>query len=171
MCVFSHVQFWLFATPWTGAPSFFLELFLHSSPVAYRAPTNLGSSAFSVVSFCLFILFMGSHGKNTEVVCHFLLQWNSLVVQMIKKKKKSAYNAGDPGSIPGSKGSLEKKVATHSNILVWRIPWREEPGGLQSMGLQRVGPNSKLHSLTLHWITFHCNSPPWAIRLGWPYMT
>ena len=38
---------------------FFLELFLHPSPVAYWAPTDLGSSSFSVVSFCLFILFMG----------------------------------------------------------------------------------------------------------------
>ena len=40
-------------------PSFFLELFLHWSPVAYWAPTNLGSSSFSVLSFCRFILFMG----------------------------------------------------------------------------------------------------------------
>ena len=39
--------------------SFFLELFIHWSPVAYWAPTELGSSSFSVVSFCLFILFMG----------------------------------------------------------------------------------------------------------------
>ena len=38
--------------------SFFLELFLHWSPVAYWAPTNLGSSSFNVPSFCLFILFM-----------------------------------------------------------------------------------------------------------------
>ena len=38
--------------------SFFLELFLHWSPVAYWAPTNLGSSSFSVLSFCLFMLFM-----------------------------------------------------------------------------------------------------------------
>ena len=38
--------------------SLFLELFLHWSPVAYWAPTNLGSSSFSVLSFCLFILFM-----------------------------------------------------------------------------------------------------------------
>ena len=34
---------------------------------------------------------------------------------------------------------LEKEMATHSNILAWRIPWMEEPGGLQSMGSQRVG--------------------------------
>ena len=39
--------------------SFFLELFLHSSPVAYWAPTDLGSSSFSIIYFCLFILFMG----------------------------------------------------------------------------------------------------------------
>ena len=36
---------------------------------------------------------------------------------------------------------LEKKMATHSSILAWRIPWMEEPGGLQSMGSQRVGHN------------------------------
>ena len=40
-------------------PSFFLELFLHWSPVTYWAPTNPGSSPFSILSFCLFILFMG----------------------------------------------------------------------------------------------------------------
>ena len=34
---------------------------------------------------------------------------------------------------------LEKGLATHSSILAWRIPWTEEPGGLQSMGSQRVG--------------------------------
>ena len=44
--------------------SFILELFLQWSPVAYQAPTDLGSSSFSVLPFCLFILFMGfsSHG-------------------------------------------------------------------------------------------------------------
>ena len=36
---------------------------------------------------------------------------------------------------------LEKEMATHSSILAWRIPWTEEPGRLQSMGLQRVGLN------------------------------
>ena len=34
---------------------------------------------------------------------------------------------------------LEKEMATHSSILAWEIPWMEEPGRLQSMGLQRVG--------------------------------
>ena len=39
----------------------------------------------------------------------------------------------------GQEDPLEKDIATHSSILAWRIPWKEEPGGLQSMGLQRVG--------------------------------
>ena len=38
-----------------------------------------------------------------------------------------------------TKQPMEKEMATHSRILAWRIPWTEEPGGLQSMGLQRVG--------------------------------
>ena len=39
----------------------------------------------------------------------------------------------------GGEDPLEKEVATHSSILAWRIPWTEEPGRLQFMGLQRVG--------------------------------
>ena len=35
--------------------------------------------------------------------------------------------------------SVEEEMATHSSILAWRIPWTEEPGGLHSMGSQRVG--------------------------------
>ena len=38
----------------------------------------------------------------------------------------------------GQEDPLEKAMATHSSILAWRIPWTEEPGGLQSIGLQRV---------------------------------
>ena len=54
-----------------------LEIMLHWSPVAYWAPTDLGSSSFSILSLCLFILFMGFQSKNTEVVCHSLLQWTT----------------------------------------------------------------------------------------------
>ena len=55
--------------------SFFLELFLHWSPVAYWTSTNLESSSFTVLSFSLFICSWGSQGRNTEVVWHSLLQW------------------------------------------------------------------------------------------------
>ena len=52
----------------------------------------------------------------------------------------SAYNVGDLSSISrGQADPLEKEMATHSSTLAWGIPWMEEPGGLQSMGSQRVG--------------------------------
>ena len=51
--------------------------------------------------------------------------------------KESACNAAD-GSIPDWEDPLEKDMATHSNILAWEILWTEDPGRLQSMGLQRV---------------------------------
>ena len=49
-------------------------------------------------------------------------------------------NAGDTGSIPGSERSPGEgnPGATQSSILAWKIPWTEEPGELQSMGLKRV---------------------------------
>ena len=53
--------------------------------------------------------------------------------------KESAHNVGDLSLIPGWEDPLEKRMATHSSILAWRIPWTEEPGGLQSIESQRVG--------------------------------
>ena len=44
------------------------------------------------------------------------------------------FNTGDLGSILGWEDPLEEEMATHSRILAWKTPWREEPGGLQSMG-------------------------------------
>ena len=46
-------------------------------------------------------------------------------------------NARDAGSIPGLVRSLEKEMATHSNILAWKIPWTEELGGLETMRSQK----------------------------------
>ena len=51
-------------------------------------------------------------------------------------------NAGDiknAGSIPGWEDPLKEGMETHSTILAWRIPWTEEPGVLQSLGLQSLG--------------------------------
>ena len=50
--------------------------------------------------------------------------------------KMSTYNAGDLGLILGQEDLLEKEMASHSSTLAWKIPWMEESGGLQSMGLQ-----------------------------------
>ena len=55
--------------------------------------------------------------------------------------KESACNAGELGLILGQEDPLEKGMATLSGIHAWRIPWTEEPGRLQFMGLQRVRHN------------------------------
>ena len=61
--------------------------------------------------------------------------------------KESACNEETRVWSLGWEDPLEKGMATHSNILAWGIPWTEEPGGPQSMGLKRVGHN---------WATFTC---------------
>ena len=53
--------------------------------------------------------------------------------------KSPPVNAEDVGLSPGWKDPLEKALAVHSNILAWGIPWTQEPSGLQSVGLQRIG--------------------------------
>ena len=58
-----------------SASSFFLELFLPSSPVAFWAPTDLGSSSFSVISSCLFIVFMGFSRQEYWSGLPFPSQW------------------------------------------------------------------------------------------------
>ena len=66
--------------------------------------------------------------------------------------KESACNAGDletVASIPGQKDPLEEEMAAHSSILVRKIPWTEEPGGLQSRGHKSIGHDSMTKQLKL----------------------
>ena len=65
------------------------------------------------------------------------LPWGSV-------SEEATCSAGDVGSIPGSGRSLEEEMVTHSSILAWRIPWTEEPGGLQSRGLQESDRTEQL---------------------------
>ena len=67
---------------------------------------------------------------------HLFVIPSSLVAQMVKHLP--AMRETQVRSL-GWEDALEKEMATHLSILAWRIPWIEEPGGLQSMGLQRVG--------------------------------
>ena len=53
---------------------------------------------------------------------------------VVKNLPANAGDSGDLSSISGQGGPLEESVTTHSSIIAWRIPWTEEPGGLQSMG-------------------------------------
>ena len=102
--------------------------------------------------FVLFLIFFSFHigEKKAYSHCHAWIWisfdrahlWTSLVAQMImnlpevQETQIWVLSGEDP---------LEKGMATHSNILAWRIPWTEESGGLQSIGLQRVRHD---------WVTF-----------------
>ena len=75
----SHIHSW-YCFCFGSIPSFFLELFVHWSPVAYWAATDLWSSSFSILSFCLFILFMGFSRQE---------YWSSLPLQVSLSITKS----------------------------------------------------------------------------------
>ena len=60
---------------------------------------------------------------------------------MVKNLSANAGDAREVCSIPGSGDPLGEEMATHSSILGWRIPWREQPGGLQSVASQRIVHN------------------------------
>ena len=65
--------------------------------------------------------------------------WASQVVLVVKNPPANAEDMRDAGAIPGSRRSPGGGHGNYSNILAWRIPWTEEPGRLQFLGLQRVG--------------------------------
>ena len=94
---YCSLQYWTLLSPpdtsttghcfhFGSASSFLPELLLHSSPAAHWAPTGLGSSSYSVTSFCLFTLFMGFSRKDFPAV---------------SDGKASAYSVGNLGSLPG----------------------------------------------------------------------
>ena len=73
----------------------------------------------------------------------------SQVALVVKNPPVNSGDIRDAGLIPGWRRSLEKGMATHSCIVAWRIPWTEEPGRLQSIGLQRVW-----HAWAIHFLPF-----------------
>ena len=66
------------------------------------------------------------------------MDWASQMALLVKSLPANAGDMRDAGSIPGL-GRFPAGGAAHSSILAWRIPWTEEPDGLQFVGLQRVG--------------------------------
>ena len=93
---------------------------------------------------CSHLMYRSSnnnHNKNKT----FLASGASVVAQMVENLP--AMGETRAWSL-GLEDPLEKGMATHSTILAWRTPWTEEPGRLQSMGLQRVGPNWATNTFT-----------------------
>ena len=79
--------------------------------------------------------------------CLLLINWRFPCGSVVKYPPAKA---GDAGSTPGLGRSLEEGMVTHSSVLAWRIPWTEEPGGLQSTGSLRVEHDSGSLACTLH---------------------
>ena len=73
--------------------------------------------------------------RDVSLFYNLLFYWASLVAQRLKRLP--AMRETRVQSL-GQEDPLEKEMATHSSIPAWRIPWMEEPGGLQSTGSQRV---------------------------------
>ena len=94
-------------------PSFFLELFLHCSPVAYWAPTDWGVSLSVSYNFAFSYCSWGSQGKNTKVVCHSLLQWTAFC----QTSPPRLVHSGWPHTAWPSFIELDKAV-----VLVW-LDW------------------------------------------------
>ena len=100
---------------------------------SYRFLPQIFSRSIFGVQTILLSLFWWTDPFNITYCSCGLSRWLS--------GKESAYQAGDVGLIPGWGRSPGEGNGTHSSILAWRIPWTEISGGLQSMGLQRVGHN------------------------------
>ena len=71
---------------------------------------------------------------------------------VVKNPPANSGDTRDVGLLPGSGRSLEEEMAIHTSILSWEIPWTEDPGGLQSMGLQRVEHDLGTKQRTLLWV-------------------
>ena len=99
----------------------------------------MGSSGVCITS--LELSSVGTECQNLYI--SVWMSWLSLVAQMVNNLP--AMWETQVWSL-GQEDPLEKGMANHASILVWRIPWVEEPGGLQSTGSQRVGHN---------WVTEH----------------
>ena len=84
----------------------------------------------TLLSICLDVELTGK-GKLRSKRSQWYALFDSTytkIYSLVAQTVKSAYTAGDPGSILGQEDTLEKERATHSSILAWRIPWTEEPG-------------------------------------------
>ena len=97
-------------------------------------------------------------------LCHICMSWASLVAQMVKHLP--AMQETRVGSL-GWEDSLEKEMAIHSSILAWRIPWTEEPGRLQSMGLQKLDTTYQLNHH--HQDPLSMGFPKQEYWRGWPF--
>ena len=136
----------------TAVVSSWTQKHVNSAAMNIRA---CGSCQISVFNF----LQLSTRKWNCCIICYFLGFPGG------SDGKESTCNVGDLGSIPDWEDPLEEGMATHSSILAWRIPWTEEPGGLQPIRSRTVGQDrahaesKRLKSLLDFPVLFHQRVP------------
>ena len=127
-----------------------VQLFVTPLTAAYQAPLSFTIS-WNLLKFISIELVMISyhlitsfHGINLLIYWYIFLWALFLTCGTMgfpggSVVKNRPAHTGDAGLIPGSKDTLKEEMATYFSILSWKIPWTEEPGGLQSMGSQTAG--------------------------------
>ena len=116
-----------------------------------RSPSTT-QAASELLRPCSGIQRGGHKNNNTSLLLLYGLPW---WLSRLKKKNNPSMLETQVLSL-GQEDPLEKGMATHSSVLAWRIPWTEEPGGLQSMGLQRVWHNRATNALELLLLCWLC---------------
>ena len=142
-------EIWPFPVLWPllSFPNLLAYWMQHFHSIIWNSSTGIPSPPLALFIVMLSRAHLSSHSRMSGsrwVLTPLWLSWlwrSFLFTWGQTEVKVSAYNAGDLGSIVGREDLLEKEMATHSSILAWRIPWMEEPDGLQSTGLQRVRHN------------------------------
>ena len=138
-----------------GATSLSLFTFMHWRRKWQPTPVFLPGESQGQGSLVGCRLWGRTESDTTEVTQqqqqqqHTFIHWVSLVVQWVRNLL--AMQETRVRSL-GWEDPLEKEMATHSSILAWRIPWTEEPDGLQSMGMQELDRTQQLnhHHHTIH---------------------
>ena len=115
--------------PKTHSNSAYLMKLLSGS----NEPSRMAGTYYQLTDDCLHIIIALTHIKMPIFIFH-LHYYKEWCFPCSSVGKESACNTGDLGSISGSGRSPGERNGNHSSIFVWRIPWTEEPGRLQSMG-------------------------------------
>ena len=119
---------------WGLCWSYFLQLEDGGGPASHLSRTGPSLSSALETNMPLVCSLI----PHRPYQLHPVKLWGFPGGSVVKSLPTSAGDAGIVGSIPGSGRSPEKGMATHSSTLAWKIPRMEEPGRLQSLGLQRV---------------------------------
>ena len=129
---------------WTPCPVPCLDPWARDLCLPFRARCNLARQE-EERGFVKLVLRARFWSNSSQLLVITACLGASQVASVVKN---TPANAGAVGSIPGWGRSLEEEMATHSRILAWRIPRTEEPGGLQSVGSQRVRDDGeRTHSI------------------------